>query len=430
MNASIISVGQELLLGDTINTNASWLGTFLSENAINLRKVITIGDDAKMIIRSLDQTLKRSDLVIVTGGLGPTHDDITKQAIAEYFDVGFVRHEPSYEQIQIAFKKRGIPFSASNHTQADVLTNAQVLLNTVGTAPGMWIETKGRILVILPGVPYEMKYLMKNEVMPRLKVKNGNSLGYYSRYFQLCGIGESNLSDNVIGDLSGFLNERLTLAYLPHRHYITLRLSSYASTVDQARLQAASLEDHIRKTAGSYIFSESPDEKLESSVVKLLVREQSIVATAESCSGGQLAHLITNVSGSSSVFNGGVVVYSNEMKSELLGLSETLINKNGAVSKEVALEMAQSVAKKFGADFGLSTTGIAGPTGGTPDKPVGTVWIGFWSENSHFAVKAQLFTEREANKERSAVIALDILRRHLQKITELPYDLKTESAEK
>lgn len=430
MNASIISIGQELLLGDTINTNASWLGTFLSENAINCRKVITIGDDAKMIIRSLNQTLKTSDLVIVTGGLGPTHDDITKQAIAEYFDVGFIRHQPSFDQIKVAFKKRGIPFSASNHTQADVLSNSEVLMNTVGTAPGMWIETKGRILVILPGVPFEMKYLMKNEVMPRLKVKNGGTLGYYSKYFQICGIGESNLSDNIIGDLSAFLSERVTLAYLPHRHYITLRLSSYASSVDEARSQAVSLEDHIRKTAGDYIYSESQEEMLESAVVNLLMREKSVVATAESCSGGQLAHLLTNVSGSSAVFNGGFVVYSNEMKSELLGIPEHMILENGAVSKQVALAMAKSVAAKFSAGYGLSTTGIAGPTGGTPEKPVGTVWIGFWSEKSHFAVKAQLFTERTVNKERSAVIALDILRRNLLKINNLPYDLKKVIAEK
>jgi nicotinamide-nucleotide amidase len=429
MNASIISIGQELLIGDTINTNASWLGTFLSENAINCRKVITIGDDAKMITRSLDQTLKSSDLVIVTGGLGPTHDDITKQAVAEYFDVGFVRHQPSYDQIKIAFKKRGIPFSTSNNSQADVLSNSEVLLNKVGTAPGMWIETKGRILVILPGVPFEMKYLMKNEVMPRLKVKNGGTPGYYSKYFQISGIGESHLSDDIIGDLSAFLSERVTLAYLPHRHYITLRLSSYASSVDEAQIQALSLEEHIRKTAGNYIYSETQEEKLESAVVELLIREKAVVATAESCSGGQLAHLLTNVSGCSSVFNGGVVVYSNEMKSKLLGIPENIISENGAVSKQVALAMAKSVAAKFNAQYGLSTTGIAGPTGGTSDKPVGTVWIGFWSENSHFAVKAHLFTERMVNKERSAVIALDILRRKLQKIADLPYDLKKVTAE-
>lgn len=429
MNASIISIGQELLLGDIINTNASWLGTFLTENSIQCRKVITVGDDAKMIIRSLNQTLKSSDMVIMTGGLGPTHDDITKQAVADYFDVSFVRHQPSFDHIQEVFKKRGIPFSASNHTQADVLANSEVLFNAVGTAPGMWIETKGRVLVILPGVPYEMKYLMKNEVMPRLKVKNGETTGYYSKYFQICGIGESNLSDHVIGDLSDFLNERLTLAYLPHRHFITLRLSSYASSKENAQVQAQSLEEHIRRKAGKYIFSETPEEKLESAVVKLLTERKSVVATAESCSGGQLAHLITNVSGSSNVFNGGVVVYSNEMKTQILGISEELFLEHGAVSKQVALEMAKSVAQKFGAHFGLSTTGVAGPTGGTPEKPVGTVWIGFWSADSHFAVKASLFPDREVNKERSAILALDILRRKLQEIADLPYDLEPVPAE-
>ena len=426
MKASIISVGQELLLGDIINTNASWLGVFLAENAIECLKVVTIGDDAQMITRNLDQCLKRSDLVILTGGLGPTHDDITKSALADYYGVGFKRDETSYQHIKEFFERRGIEMSASNHSQADVLANSEVLLNKKGTAPGMWIEAKGKIVVVLPGVPYEMKYLMTHEVMPRLKVKNGGGTGYYAHYFQLTGIGESNLSDLVIGDVSAFLNERLTMAYLPHRHAITLRISSYAANLDEAKSQSIALQQHIRNTAGDFIFSETHEDKLEAAVVHALDRIHAKVATAESCSGGQLAHFITDVSGSSSVFDGGFVVYSNQMKSELLDIPETMLIEHGAVSKPVALEMAKKVAEKFGTRFGLSTTGIAGPTGGTPEKPVGTVWIGFWSQEAHFAVKAQLFNDRNLNKERSATIALEILRRQLYGIDDLPYNLKAE----
>ena len=428
MIASIISIGQELLLGDVVNTNASWLGVFLAENAIECKKVVTIGDDASFITRELDRCVKSSDLVILTGGLGPTHDDITKSSLADYFGVGLVRHEPTFEHVKGFFERRGIVFSASNHAQADVLSNAEVLFNKVGTAPGMWIESKGRIIIVLPGVPSEMKYLMTHEVMPRLKVKNGEVAGYYAHYFQLTGIGESNLSDLVIGDLSHYLNDRLTMAYLPHKHFITLRISSYGHTTDEARRQSEPLQQHIRDTAGPYIFSEKQDDKLEAAVVHALQRFHAKVATAESCSGGQLAHFITNVSGSSEVFDGGVVVYSNSMKSDLLDVPESMLIEHGAVSKPVALFMAKSVAEKFGTRFGLSTTGIAGPTGGTPDKPIGTVWIGFWSPEAHFAVRAQLYPDRIMNKERSATIALEILRRQLLGITGLPWNLSSESA--
>jgi nicotinamide-nucleotide amidase len=423
MKASIISIGQELLLGDVINTNASWLGMFLAENAIDCRKVVTVGDDAQMITRNLDHCLKQSDMVIITGGLGPTHDDITKSCLADYYGVGFVRHQPTFEHIKDIFDRRGMIMSNSNHEQADILTNAEPLFNKVGTAPGMWIESKGKIVVVLPGVPHEMKYLMTHEVMPRLKVRNGTELGYYAHYMQLTGIGESNLSDLVIGDLSGFLHDRLTMAFLPHRHAITLRISSYAETKELARQQSVSLQQHIRSTAGAYLFSEKHEETLESAVVHLLNEQSYTVATAESCSGGQLAHLITNVSGSSSVFNGGHVVYSNAMKTKYLGVTEAVLDEHGAVSKAVALQMAKAVAQEFGTDFGLSTTGVAGPSGGTPEKPVGMVWIGFWSRELHFAVKAQLFNDRLQNKERSAVIALDLLRRHIQGIDTLPYNL-------
>lgn len=427
MIASIISVGQELLLGDTINTNAPWIGRLLSEHGISCLKVITTGDDRHVITRALDQTLKSSELVIMTGGLGPTHDDITKSTLLEYFGDTLVRHEPTFSHIQEIFQRRGIPFSVSNHAQSDVLSRCQVLFNKTGTAPGMWIEHKGRILVVLPGVPREMKYLMQHEVMPRLVLRNGGSSGYFAQYFQLTGIGESNLSDMLIGDVSGFTSDTLTLAYLPHQHGITLRISSYAATNDQAQQATGPLSAHIRRTAGEFIFSEQQGDTLEASVVRALHAAGKTLATAESCSGGQLSHFVTNVPGSSAVFHGGMVSYANFMKTRYLEVPEQVIQSEGAVSKSVALTMARSVAMLTGSDYGLSTTGVAGPSGGTPDKPVGTVWVGFWSAERAFAVKALLFNDRILNKERSAVIALDILRRNLQGIPALPYGLTPES---
>lgn len=427
MNASLISIGQELLIGDTINTNAAWIGSLLSENGIVCKRVDTIGDDADQINRSIALALESSDLVIMTGGLGPTHDDVTKKVLSDFFGSPLVRHQPSYEHIKSIFERRGIEFSRSNHAQADVLSDCDVLFNKAGTAPGMWISHQNKIVIALPGVPSEMKYLMTHEVMPRLILQNGGNAGYYAHYFQVAGIGESTLSDQHIGDLSHLLTDRLTLAYLPHKHGITLRVSSYARDADIAREQAAELITTLRQRAGEFIYSEVYAESLESAVIRLLMAQNKVVATAESCSGGQLSHFLTNVSGSSQVFNGGIVAYSNDMKSKLLGIADEVIAAHGAVSKEVALQMAKSVAEVFGADFGLSTTGVAGPGGGTPDKPVGTVWIGFWSKSDHFAVQARLFNDRLLNKERSAVIALDLLRRHLENIPTLPYQLKRDT---
>lgn len=425
MKASIISIGQELLLGDIINTNASWIGQLLSEHGIRCREVVTIGDDTITIIETLDRLFQSSDLIIITGGLGPTHDDVTKAALLQYFDDILVRHAPTFEHVSSIFERRGMPFSVSNHAQADVLSIADVLFNKAGTAPGMWINHKGRFLAVLPGVPREMKYLMQHEVMPRLKRVNGTEIVYVSHYMQLTGIGESNLSDLVIGDTSGFTSHNLTLAYLPHTHGITLRISSYASSEQKAKAQMQPLLTHIQTRAAEYIYSESAGDELQHALVQLLATHGKTLAVAESCTGGQLSHLITNVPGSSAVFKGGFVVYANEMKISELGVPKEMIIEHGAVSEPVALAMAASAAQLTDADFGLSTTGVAGPGGGTPEKPVGTVWIGFWSKDRHFAMKAQLYPDRLINKERSAILAMDILRRHLSGIETLPYAQKS-----
>jgi nicotinamide-nucleotide amidase len=427
MNASIISIGQELLLGDTVNTNASWMGRLLSEHGIRCREVLTIGDDAAQITAALQRSLATSALTLMTGGLGPTHDDITKTVLLDYFQDTLVRDQATFDYIQAIFERRGMPFSVSNHAQADVLSRSKVLFNKTGTAPGMWIQHEGNILVVMPGVPREMQYLMQYEVMPRLALSNGNGVAYAVRYFHLTGIGESNLSDLVIGDTAHLCNETVTLAYLPHTHGITMRISSYARTRQQAESQAEPLAEHIRSRASEFIYSEVPGDDLQSAVVRMLSERNLTLATAESCSGGQLADLITNVPGSSAVFHGGMVTYANSVKTDWLGVSEAVLKEHGAVSSPVALQMAREVARQTGADYGLSTTGVAGPGGGTPEKPVGTVWIGFWSRKVHFAVKAQLYTDRLINKERSAIIALDLLRRHLSEIDALPYGLQLEN---
>lgn len=423
MLAHQISVGNELLLGDTINTNASWISQRLSEHGIRCVHIATVPDDKPAILSALDVSLRDADVTILTGGLGPTHDDITKTCLCEYFNVKLVCHEPTLDRIRRLFEARGIPFSPSNTAQADVPENCDVLFNAQGTAPGMWFTDKGKILIVLPGVPREMKHLMSDEVLPRLRALVGAST-LNKHYLQITGIGESTLSDLVIGDVSTYLKPGIELAYLPHPHGITLRITSYnGADEDSARLAS-----HIRSTAGQYVFSEQPDMELEQVVVEITSERNMSIATAESCTGGWISNLITNVPGSSAMFKGGFVAYENSVKQDLLDVPETVLMEYGAVSKQVALIMAKSAAMKLGADFGLSTTGIAGPSGGTETKPVGTVWIGFWSKEAHFAVHARFFRDRILNKERSAKVALEIVRRQLLGIPGLPFDLKPESA--
>jgi len=423
MLAYQISVGNELLIGDTVNTNVSWIGQQLTELGIRTGKAMMVPDGLDAILVALHESLTHADLVILTGGLGPTHDDLTKDALLRYFGVELVRHEPTLERIRRMFSQRGIPFTVSNEAQADVPSNCTVLENRHGTAPGMWFEHNGRTLVVLPGVPREMKGLMRDEVRPRLEALVGAN-AITTRYIQLSGIGESTLSDLVIGDVSGWLGRDLELAYLPHSHGITLRLTSYAGETEAL----AQLLAHIRFRAAQYIHCETPETELEQTLVELAIAKGLRLATAESCTGGWVSNLITNVPGSSAMFVGGVVAYENAVKMGLLDVPESMLVEHGAVSHQVALRMAESVASKLGADIGLSTTGIAGPTGGTDEKPVGLVWIGFWSKDAHFAVQARFFRDRVLNKERSSKVALEIARRQILGIPGFPYDLKAEPA--
>ncbi|MEX0686621.1 MAG: competence/damage-inducible protein A [Balneolales bacterium] len=424
MFAQIITIGNELLIGDTINTNAAWMGRILTENGIKCEKVITIGDESAGIIDTLSQSLKEADITIMTGGLGPTHDDITKKCLLDHFKVNLIRHEQTLEYLQNIFKERNIPFLKSNFMQADIPENCEVMPNMAGTAPGMWFPEHK--LAVLPGVPSEMKYLMKNEVIPRIKEIFPQVSGSYTRFFQLVGIGESTLNDISIDEASAYLNDKVSLAFLPHISGITLRINSLADTQKQAEKQVMDLEDYIRQKAGEFIYSDEKNVELNQVVGKLLTDKKLTLATAESCTGGFVASYITDVPGSGSYFKGGMTTYSNDLKIKLLNVPESTLNEFGAVSKPVALRMAKSTAKYLGSDIGVSTTGIAGPGGGTPDKPVGTVWIGYWSKKNHFAVKLHLHRSRMQNKERTTVITLDLIRRQLNGIKNLPYGLQAE----
>lgn len=429
MKAAIITIGNEILIGDIVDTNAAWIGSFLSQHDIEPAVSYTVGDERADILFSLKAGLERASLIIVTGGLGPTHDDITKKTIAEFFSSGFLVHQPTRDFIQKIFKKRGIPISDSNLEQSVVPDNCEVLFNKQGTAPGMLFKQDSKLIAVLPGVPYEMKYLMEHEVMPAVRKVFGFDTHLYRHYFQTAGIGESTLSDLVIGNLDDHFKNGLKLAYLPHSHGITLRISSEAESYDKAKEAADPLLNYIRETAKEYIYSESNGKELEQVVGELLGEQGLTIAVAESCTGGLLGSKITDVAGSSAWFKGGIIAYSNELKEQLLGVQKETLIKHGAVSKQTALEMAKNVAAKCKSDIGVATTGIAGPGGGTEEKPVGLVWFGFWRKNVHYALKVQFFKDRKLNKERTALVALDIIRRNISGIEVMPYQIEPEYAE-
>lgn len=424
MNTHLISIGNELLIGDTINTNASWMGQFLSELGVEVTMVRTLGDDKATIMQSIRESLEQAELVITTGGLGPTHDDITKTAVAELFGVGMRKVQEVEDHIRTQFRIRNIPFSSSNAAQALVPENAEILFNEAGTAPGMWFEHNNYYLAVLPGVPSEMKYLMKKRVASKLR-EVSPEVGYtHTIYLKTAGIGESTLSDEVIGDLSGFLNGSLSMAYLPSPGQVTLRITGKGDDRDTAVEQTRRVEEHIREKAGNYLFGSGKELTLAEALGEMLREQKKTLAVAESCTGGRIADRLTDIPGSSDYFLGGIAAYANETKIGQLGVDSQLIKLHGAVSKEVALSMAKGVAERLNADVGISTTGIAGPGGGTEEKPVGTVWIGYYDSRHHFALKAIFTKNREANKERSTITALEMTRRTLLGIDEMPYALK------
>ncbi|MCA9731000.1 MAG: competence/damage-inducible protein A [Deferribacteres bacterium] len=405
IRCEIISIGDELLIGQTVNTNASWMGSKLSEIGIPVKRVTTISDEREAIIRALDKALAEFELVLVTGGLGPTHDDITKAVVTDYFGTELVYHETIYENLKKRFEARGYKFPESNAGQAWLPKDAEILSNMVGSAQGMLFEKKGRYCVVMPGVPAEMRYLMENSVLPIFAARNiGNVIMHHT--WRTTGIPESLLFE-LLGDISE-IEQYGKLAFLPKFSGVDIRLSVYAETVANARKNVQSVERMILNRAGEYVFS-TGDTPLEKAIADKLLDKKRTVAVAESCTGGLLGKKLTDIAGSSSWFLGGVIAYSNEQKMKILGVPPELLEKYGAVSSEVAEIMAQNIKKICATDFGISITGIAGPSGGSDEKPVGLVYIGFASPEG-VVVKKHIFgRERELNRERSAHAACQLL---------------------
>lgn len=401
-----ISIGDELLIGQVINTNAAWLGEHLSEAGFQLDSVLTIGDSERAILDAFDACMD-AELVLVTGGLGPTADDITKPTVCKFFDTELEFCQAAYDNVLSLFKRRGFQMSERNRSQAMLPKSCVYIPNTYGTAPCMWLEKKGVVFVFMPGVPFEMKGIFTDELLPRIKARF-HSVSYEKRVIMTTGIGESFLADRIKEweeALPGFLS----LAYLPQYGMVRLRLSGRHEDAD---LLHVTLDDQVKKLTQlipEYIFS-MQDQPIERTVFDLLINNEMTFASAESCTGGNIAHVITLIPGSSDVFKGTAVTYATPMKTKVLGVPVELIEKHGVVSQKVVESMAESVRNLMEADFGVATTGVAGPSGGTEENPIGTVWIGLASPSGVVSKRFNFGKDRENVINRATIAAYEMLR--------------------
>lgn len=410
MKAEIINIGDELLIGQTINTNAGWMGEHLDLAGIQVTKSIAISDGKEDILNAIDVASKNADIVLITGGLGPTKDDITKHTLCEYFGSKLVMNQQVLDMITTYFTKRGKKMLQVNIDQALVPDNCEVLINTQGTASGMWFEKEGTIFVSMPGVPYEMKYIMESEVLPKLaKISNFKS---FHHTIKTIGVGESFLAEIIQDWETQMRNDGLKLAYLPSPGIVKLRISCYGGNqednIEKVTLYSKSLE----KLIPNYIFGYNKEE-ISEIVGDLLLDAGKTVGVCESCTGGYLSHLFTAISGSSKYYNGSVVSYTNHLKNKLLNVSNETLEKYGAVSEPVVEEMVKGGLELLETDYVIAISGVAGPSGGTELKPVGMVCVAVGNHSEIKSFTYQLGTDRKRNITMTSIYAMNELRKML-----------------
>ena len=406
MVAELISIGDELLIGQTINTNASWLGSELALQGIQVKWGTTISDDKEDILSTVDQALSRAQLVIITGGLGPTKDDITKHTLVEYFDTELVIDPTVLGKIQEYFRLRGREMLEVNTMQAALPKSCTIIPNNHGTASGMWFEKNGSILISLPGVPYEMKGLMKDFLLEKIQ-NHFQTKALYHKTILTTGIGESFLAETMAEWESRIRELGLGLAYLPSPGLVKLRISSYRGKIDAPVIQG--FFEEIEEKLPQHVFGYEND-TLPEVIGKLLLQAGKNLGTVESCTGGGVANAIVSIPGSSAYFQGNLTTYSYELKTKLAGVKVETLAKFGAVSEETVAEMAIGGREKLGVDYCISISGVAGPDGGTPDKPVGTVWMAVALEGDCITKKINLGDNRERNIQMTIFASLNMLR--------------------
>lgn len=407
INVSIITIGDELLIGQVIDTNSAWIATQLNGIGIKVNRRVAVGDDAAAIWQALDEESKQANVVLITGGLGPTADDITKPLLCKYFNGNMVVDEAALANVKNIFEnyiKR--PLIERNLKQAEVPDNCTVIQNKRGTAPGMWFEKDQVIYVSMPGVPYEMQGMITDDVIPALMQRF--SLPFIShRTLLLAGIGESFIAE-MIQDFEGSLPSSIKLAYLPNYGMLRLRLTQYANDASEENILIEKFNELKHLVAAYLVIDE--DIKLEAVIGKLLTSNGKTLATAESCTGGYIAHLLTAIPGASAYFKGAIISYSNQIKEDLLDVQTDTLKSNGAVSEETVKEMVMGALKKLHTDYAIAVSGILGPEGGTNDKPVGTVWMAAGNAHEIKTLKMQFRFDRMRNMQLAAMYALNLLR--------------------
>lgn len=406
MLAEIITIGDEILIGQIVDTNSAWIAAQLNLIGLRVKQISSVSDEREHILTALTEASRRADVILITGGLGPTKDDITKKTIADYFGVEMVENQETLENVSKIFARFNRPLLDVNRQQALVPANCEVIINKNGTAPGMWFNDKGKVYVSMPGVPHEMMYMMEEEVIPKLR-STLNLPAIVHKTILTIGEGESFLARRI-ADIEEVLPPHIKLAYLPKLGQVRLRLSGYGENEISLRAEVESYAAKIIERVSNVVLAEE-DIPAEKVILNYMAERGLTLSLAESCTGGYIAHLLTQHPGSSKVFLGGVVSYSNDLKESVLGVKHETLEQFGAVSGETVTEMVEGALAHFKSDYAIAVTGIAGPDGGTPDKPVGTVWIAVASVNKKVVKKLTFGNKRKENIERSTISALNML---------------------
>ena len=409
MLAEIITIGDEILIGQIVDTNSAFIAQKLNAIGIHVKQISSVSDDKKHILSALAEAHQRADVILITGGLGPTKVDITKKTLAEYFGVGLIENRDALQNVEKIFRRLRGPSEQLlevNRQQALVPENCEVILNTNGTAPGMWFNHQGKIYMSMPGVPHEMMYMVEEAVIPKLKA-TFNLPFIIHKSILTVGEGESYLAEKI-ADIENSLPSYIKLAYLPKLGQVRLRLSGYSEDEISLKKEIELFAGRIVERVGKSVVAEE-DIALEKAILNYMAEKELTLSTAESCTGGYIAHLITQHPGSSKVFFGGAVSYSYELKESILGVKNETLWQYGAVSQETVTEMVEGALLNFKSDYAIAVTGIAGPDGGTPEKPVGTVWIGVANAQKTITKKFQFGNKRLQNIERTAIAALNML---------------------
>jgi nicotinamide-nucleotide amidase len=406
MLAEIITIGDEILIGQIVDTNSAWMAQQLNNAGIRVKQISSVSDSREHILTALKEAGGRADLIFITGGLGPTKDDITKNTLAEYFGVGMVENQEALDNVLRIFAKYNRPMLDINKAQALVPANCEVITNKNGTAPGMWFNVDEKIYVSMPGVPFEMMYMMEEEVIPKIKTLFKLPIIIHKTILTV-GEGESFLATRI-ADIEDSLPKHIKLAYLPKLGQVRLRLSGQGDDEQSLRDEIEQYAAKIVARVSENVAAEE-DIALEKSILDFMAERDLTLSVAESCTGGYISHLFTQHAGSSKVFFGGTVSYSNQLKESILGVKNETLDKYGAVSEETVVEMVEGALRNFKSDYAIAVTGIAGPDGGTADKPVGTVWIAVASAQKTVQKKFTFGSKRLQNIERSASAALFML---------------------